>query len=131
MKGVWQGCVLSPDVFNLFSGKILREASYTPELVTGGYGLNNIPYADDTALVAESTVELQNFVDRVVEESKKGLAINCKKTECMVVSKKKSIPKCSISINNETMKQVENFNYLGSLVTSNDKIEAEIQSESV
>ena len=49
-------------------------------------------YADDTILVAEPTVALENLVDRGVEERRKGLTINCEKTECMVVSRKKTLP---------------------------------------
>ena len=62
----------------------------------GGQDITNIRYADDTVLLAKSVEDLQKLLDVVVRESElKGLSINCKKTECMVVSKKKDIPRCS------------------------------------
>ena len=51
--------------------------------------INNLRYADDTVMIAKSERKLQDLLDKRVEESKKkGLTMNCKKTECMVVSKK-------------------------------------------
>ena len=48
----------------------------------GGYNINNLWYAGDTVLIAESEKELHDLLDKVAEESKKrGLSINCKKTE--------------------------------------------------
>ena len=59
-----------------------------------GQNITNLRYADDTILLAKSVEDLQKLLDVVVRESElKGLSINCKKTECMVVSKKKVIPK--------------------------------------
>ena len=54
----------------------------------------NLRYADDTVLLVKSVEDLQKLLDVVVRESElKGLLINCKKTECMVVSKEKDIPR--------------------------------------
>ena len=51
--------------------------------------------------------DLQKLLDVVVRESElKGLSINCKKTECMVVSKKKGIPRCSLKVKDQIIKQV-------------------------
>ena len=61
----------------------------------GGQNITNLRYADDTVLLAKSVDTLQKLLDVVVRESElKGLLINCNKTECMVVSKKKDIPRC-------------------------------------
>ena len=69
------------------------------------------------------------MLDNVVEESKKkGLTINCKKTECMVVSKRES-PACALNIGDNTIKQVQKFNYLGSLLTENGKCDEEIKKQ--
>ena len=82
----------------------------------GGQNITNLRYADDTILLAESEEDLQKLLDVVVRESElKGLSINCK-TECMVVSKKKDIPRCSLKVKDQIIKQVSAFNYLGSTI---------------
>ena len=98
-RGVLQGCVLSHDIFNLYSEQILREIKDLKGLIIGGYNMNNIRYADDTVLISNSCEELKAVLDKVVTESeKRGLSINCKKTECMLVSKKPNIPDCQLVI---------------------------------
>ena len=63
---------------------------YYLRLKANGENLNNLRYADDTSLLAGSEEDLQRLLNIVVEESDKlGLSLNVKKTECMVVSKKK------------------------------------------
>ena len=63
----------------------------------------------------------------MVEESKKkGLTNNCKKTGCIVVSKRES-PACALKIGDNTIKKVWKFNYLGSLLTENGKYDEEIK----
>ena len=60
-----------------------------------GININNIRYADDTVLIADSEKELQNLVDKVEAESERlGLQLNVKKTYSMVITKKKKTPKC-------------------------------------
>jgi len=107
---------------------ILRELDGLHGLIIGGRNLNNLRYADDTALIAESSEELQVLLDKVVEESRKmGLSLNCKKTECMVITKKKIVPRCEIIVENNLITQVKKFNYLGSVVTEDGRCDTEVR----
>ncbi|GFO15376.1 retrovirus-related pol polyprotein line-1 [Plakobranchus ocellatus] len=126
-RGVKQGCVMSPDLFNLYSKIILRNLDGTSGLKINGGNLNNLRYADDTVLIAESGKQLQKLLDTAVLESERmGLSLNVKKTECMVISKKSSNPKCNLVSKGEKIKQVTKFKYLGYLITSDDRCTSEI-----
>lgn len=128
-RGVRQGCVLSPDLFSLYSENIMRTIQDLPGISIGGYNINNLRYADDTVLIANSEVNLQKLVSTINTESERlGLTLNKKKTEVMVISKKPDIPNCRIVLGNEILKQVHNFKYLGSWVTSDGKCETDIKA---
>ena len=80
-------------------------------------------------LIAENEKDLQILLDIVVKEShKKGLELNCKKTEVMVVSRKADTLKCNIFINGTPLKQCESFKYLGSLISSDGRNSKELSS---
>ena len=86
-KGVHQGCILSPCLFNLYAEYIMRNARMD-ELQVGiklsGRNINNLRYADDTTLMAESEEELKSLLMRVKEESEKaGLKLNVQKVKIM------------------------------------------------
>ena len=73
-KGVHQGCVLSPCLFNLYAEYIMRNARLDEAqagIKTTGRNINNLRYADDTTLMAESKEELKSLLMRVKEESEK------------------------------------------------------------
>jgi len=71
---------MSPDLFNLYSERALRELEDMPGMVVGGSNINNIRYADDTVLLATSVEQLQGLVDKVVLEStRKGFMCRHKK----------------------------------------------------
>ena len=89
-KGVCQGCILSPCLFNLYAENIMRNAELE-EVQAGikiaGRNINNLRYADDTTLMAESEEELKSLLMKVNEESEKvGLKLNIQKTKIMASS---------------------------------------------
>ena len=127
-RGVRQGCVLSPCLFNLYTEIIFREVAEMPGLRVGGRIINNIRYADDTVLLAESENDLQTLVDIIKTKSENyGLLMNVKKTKTMVFSKKETVPSVNITINNNMVEQVKSFTYLGQLVTEDGRCEKEVR----
>ena len=86
-KGVLQGCILSPCLFNVYAEYIMRNAGL--EKAQAGFkiarrNINNLRYADDTALMAESEDELKRILMKVKEESEKvGLKLDIQKTKIM------------------------------------------------
>ena len=89
-KGVRQGCILSPCSFNLYAECIMRNAGLEEAQAAvkiAGRNINNLRYADDTTLMAESEEEQKSLLMKVKEESEKvGLKLNIQKTKIMVPS---------------------------------------------
>ncbi|KAF7242586.1 Retrovirus-related Pol polyprotein from type-2 retrotransposable element R2DM [Varanus komodoensis] len=89
-KGVQQGCILSPYLFNLYSEHIMRKAGLDKSQIgikIAGRYTNNLRYSDDSTLMAESKEELKDLLMRVKEESTKvGLKLNIKKIKIMASS---------------------------------------------
>ena len=86
-KGVHQGCILSPYLFNFYAEYIMRNARVDEAqagIKTPGRNINNLRYGNDTTLMAESEEELKSLLMRIKEESEKaGLKLNIQKTKIM------------------------------------------------
>ena len=131
-RGVRQGCVLSPDLFNIYSEMIMRELEDLEGIKIGGKNITNVRYADDTALIADSESKLQSLVDCLVRESNiKGLNVNITKTQVMVISKSDAQPTANITIQGRRLEQVQRFCYLGSILAQNGKFDEEIRTRIV
>ena len=115
-KGVHQGCILSPCLFNLYAEYIMRNARLEEAqagIKIAGRNINNLRYADATTLMAESE-ELKSLLMKVKEESVKvGLKLNIQKTKIMA-----SGPITSWQIDGESVETVADFIFLRSKITS-------------
>ena len=88
-KGACQGCILSPCLFNLYAEYIMRNAGLDEAQVgikIAGRNINNLRYADDTTLMAESKEELKSLLMKVKESEKADLELNIQKTKIMASS---------------------------------------------
>ena len=115
-KGVRQGYILSTYLFNLYAEYIMRNAGLDKAqagIKIAKRNVNNLRYADDTILMAESQEELKSLLMKVKEESEKvGLQLNIQKVKIMA-----SGPITSWQIDGETMETVTEFIFLGSKIT--------------
>ena len=125
-KGVHQGCILPPCLFKFYAEYIIQsvrqdEAQAGIEIV--GRNTNNLRYADDTTLMAESEEELKSLLMKVKEESGKvGLKLSIHKTEIMTFD-----PITSWQIDGETMVTVTDFILGGSKFTADGDCSHEIK----
>jgi len=111
-KGVRQGCILSPYLFNILAEMAMRETldGFQGGLQIGGRMITNLRYTDDIILSTTSEAELQELVDRLDRVSRRySLLINIDKTKVMASD---GIA-CRILIQNEQLAQVNTFHTLG------------------
>uniref|UniRef100_A0A4W2EMM7 RNA-directed DNA polymerase n=1 Tax=Bos indicus x Bos taurus TaxID=30522 RepID=A0A4W2EMM7_BOBOX len=124
-KGVHQGCILSPCLFNLYAEYIMSNARLEEAqagIKIAGRNINNLRYADDTTLMAERE-ELKSLLMKVKEESEKvGLKLNIQKTKIMA-----SGPITSWQIDGETVETGADFIFWGSKITADGNCSNEIK----
>ena len=113
-KRVHQGCILSPCLFNFYAEYIMRNTGVDEAqagIKISGRNINNLRYADDTTLMAESK-ELKSLLMKVKEESEKvGLKLNIQKSKIMASS-----PITSWQVDGETMEAARDFIIWGSKI---------------
>ena len=110
-KGVRQACILSSCLFNLCAEYIMRNAGLEEAqagIKISRRNINNLRYADDTTLMAESEEELKSLLMKVKESEKVGLKLNIKKTKILA-----SGPITSWKIDGETVETVADFIFGG------------------
>ena len=111
-KGIHQGFMLSPCLFNFYAVSIMRNAGLEETqagIKIAGRNINSLRYADDTTLMAESEEELKSLLMKVKEESEKGgLKLNIQKMKIMA-----SGPITSWEIDGETVETMSDFLFLG------------------
>ena len=125
-KGVHQGCILSPCLFNLHAEYIMRNAGLDEgqaRIKIAGRNINNLKYADDTTLMAESEQEIKSLLMKVKEEGEKVvLRLNIQKTKIMA-----SGPITSWQIDGETVETVSDFILGGSKITADGDCSHEVR----
>ena len=102
----------------------MRELDDMDGFRIGGTVVNNLRYAEDTVIIAESEEQLQRLINAVLTKSEeKGLYLNSAKSFAMVFSKASQIPTCNINVHGKILEQVHSFVYTGSQFTSDAKCE--------
>ena len=125
-KGVRQGCILSPYLFNSYAEYIMRNAGLEEAqagIKIAGRNINNLRYADNTTLMAEREEELKSLLMMVKEMSEKaGLKLNIQKMKILA-----SRPITSEQTDGEMMELVTDFIFLGSKITVDNDCSHEIK----
>ena len=124
-KGVHQGCILLPCLFNLYAEYITRNAGLDKAqagIKIARRNINNLRYTDDTTLMAESEEELKSLLMKVKEESEIGLKLNIQKAKIMA-----SGPMTSWEMDGETVETVSDFILGGSKITADGDCSHEIK----
>ena len=125
-KGIGQGCILSPCLFNLYIEYIMRNPGLEEAqagIKIAGRNISKLRYADDNTHMAESKKELKSLLMKVKEESEKvGLKLNIQTTKIMA-----SGPITSWQIDGETVETAADFIFFGSKISADDDCSHEIK----
>ena len=129
-SGVRQGCLISPILFLIVLDDVIHLAfDSKPRGIRWNLSeyLEDLDYADDVSLLSSKETDMQNKLNDLVKESEKvGLKINPTKTKCLKVRTKNS-NNC-YKLESESIENVENFTYLGSVITSDGGAKEDILS---
>lgn len=126
-NGVRQGCILSPLLFNVYTEMIFQKAldSQQKGIKINGFPINNIRYADDTAILANDLEDLQHILNKINTTGKEyGLIINTDNTKFMVISREQH-NQAQIVIDDKLIERVNDFKYLGCNI--NDKLDSDVE----
>uniref|UniRef100_A0A8D8X5H0 Craniofacial development protein 2 n=1 Tax=Cacopsylla melanoneura TaxID=428564 RepID=A0A8D8X5H0_9HEMI len=126
-KGVRQGCQISPYLFNIYIEKAIKECKECcTGVVLSGRRVQMLRFADDIAVLAPDEFNLKRSLETMNEVFEKyKMKINMKKTEILVCAKERE--EVNIKINNEKIKQINTFKYLGSNITEDAKCTSDIK----
>jgi hypothetical protein len=131
-KGVRQGCVLRPLLFNLYINELpllFEKTSSDPFILPNNITINSLLYADDLVILSRSKTGLQNCLDVLHKWSEKWLLeVNLKKTKIMIMQKHKSKPKnIQFHIGENPIPITDEYTYLGLKLTPNTKFDTASQ----
>ena len=127
--GVRQGCILSPVLFNIFLEKIMQETldDHHTSISIGGRPLCNLRFADDIDLLAGSNKELQELTDKLADRAKAyGMEISSEKSKIMINTT--DARSANIILNQQQLEEVNNFKYLGAIISADGRCESEIRA---
>lgn len=120
-KGVRQGCILSPILFNAYGEFIMRTANLDQMeegISIGGQRINNLRYADDTTLMSSTIAGLENMLKAVKHASEQcGLHLNVAKTKTLTTDNQNT----HITIDGVEVESVDEMVFLGSVITKDNK----------
>jgi hypothetical protein len=125
--GVRQGCCLSPLLFNLYSEHVTQEAlEALGDFKVGGKIISTVRFADDLVLLAKEETILQSMIDKLIEVGRGyGIESNVEKTKTMRISRQS--PPLHIKIDKKPVENVEEFNYLGSMITNDARVHEKLR----